>query len=43
MSFVGTDLQWVVEKGEFDIQVDKLRTRFSISETKKFNGGKAGL
>jgi beta-glucosidase len=43
LAFVGTDLQWVVEKGEFDIQVDKLRTRFSISETKKFNGGKAGL
>jgi beta-glucosidase len=36
LAFVGTDLQWVVEKGEFEVQVEKLKVRFSVTETRKF-------
>jgi beta-glucosidase len=36
LAFVGADLQWVVEKGDFEIQVEKLRLKFNITETKKF-------
>lgn len=36
LAFVGTDLQWVVEKGEFEIQIEKLRLKFNVMQTKKF-------
>ncbi len=37
VAFVGNDLQWIVEKGDFEVQIQKLKTKFSITETKKFS------
>ncbi len=35
LAYVGTDNQWVIEKGEFVLQVKKLTQKIEVTETKK--------
>ncbi|MEQ8474253.1 MAG: glycoside hydrolase family 3 N-terminal domain-containing protein [Marinoscillum sp.] len=37
VAFVAKDLCWTVEAGEYEVNIGELKSRFSISENKKFN------
>lgn len=41
VAFVAKDLRWTVEKGDYEIEIGGLKSKFSISENKAFNEIKA--
>ncbi|RAV98335.1 glycoside hydrolase family 3 N-terminal domain-containing protein [Pseudochryseolinea flava] len=43
IAFVATDLRWTVEAGEFEINIDKQKANFNVTETKAFNEVKTRL
>jgi beta-glucosidase len=43
VAFVANDLRWKVEKGDYEISIDKLTTTFQITENRSFTETKAKL
>ncbi len=37
VAFVAKDLSWTVEAGEYEVNIEELKSRFSITESKTFN------
>jgi beta-glucosidase len=43
VAFVGADLRWKVEAGDYDVKVNKLTTTFKITENKSFSESRTKL
>ncbi|WP_333819021.1 glycoside hydrolase family 3 N-terminal domain-containing protein [Ohtaekwangia sp.] len=39
IAFVGKDLHWIVEKGEYEVNIGTLKSKFSLTEAKTFREG----